>query len=343
MNQISAAAALSVMIVCMCQASCTSHGPGEGVANEVANEKAHSEVDTVSRMKSTAAPSLDELRAASYHGVYDTAVTLDNGEYLGKPYVEGGAARPRLSLVEGFYVIGELTQADDTRAGGGTAGDPGANESAAVLLAEQAGGSGTRIYLAIVGRDATSLPINLGTALLGDRVQIINGRISDRGVDLRLVRAGPGDPACCPGEVVDTRWQLVDGSLVRQRDEITGRLSVDEWSGQIWRLQRLDGERSMIGDARITLRLDGRRLAGHSGCNNYFGGIEAGAGPGEISVGMLAGTRMACEPPTMDLETAYLQTLQSATRFSFLAGRLALSSVDTDGTVRTLLFTRTSE
>jgi len=55
---------------------------------------------------------------------------------------------------------------------------------------------------------------------------------------------------------------------------------------------------------------------------------------------MLAGTRMACEPQIMDLESAYMQALQQSNRFRFLAGRLALSSVEADGTMTNLIFAR---
>ena len=324
MNRIAAAAAWPAMLLCLCQTGCLSKPQID------ARNGDHNRVEQAKGMNTVSAPSLQELGMASYHGIYDQPVTLSDGVYEGRPYVDGGAARPRLTLIESLYLVGNL------------AGNPGGNgrEDAAVLLAEQASGSGTRIYLAVVGRDAASMPINLGTALLGDRVQIISGRIQDLGVDLRLVRAGPKDAACCPGELVDTRWHLIDGALLQQKDAVLGRLSTAEWSGQTWRLEEFGHERTMAGSPAITLRLEGQRVSGHGGCNNYFGGIEEGKEPGEIEVGMLAGTRMACEPQIMDLESAYMQALQQANRFSFLAGRLALGSVDADGAVTNLIFAR---
>jgi len=325
MNRNAATAVWPAMLLSLCQTGCLNE------PQVAAREHAHNEVEQASGVSTIPAPSLQELGRLSYHGIYDQPVTLSDGVYEGPPYVDGGAARPRLTLIESFYLVGDL---GGQRAGGSE------RQDAAVLLAEQASGSGTRIYLAVAGRDAASVPVNLGTALLGDRVQVVSGRIRDLGMDLRLVRAGPGDAACCPGELVDTRWQLIDGALVQHRDAVAGRLSTAEWSGQSWRLAEF-GKRQDIGDGQaVTLRLEGQRVSGNAGCNNYFGSIEDGVQPGEIRVGMLAGTRMACEPQIMDLESAYMQALQQSNRFRFLAGRLALSSVEADGTVTNLIFAR---
>ncbi len=110
------------------------------------------------------APSPDELANCSYQGIYDHAVQLENGSFEGEPFVPGVASRPRVRLVRDFRLTGDL--------------DGDGHEEAIVLLTESSGGTGTDNYLAAVGRRGGSI-VNLGTALLGDRVQVV-------GVELRF-------------------------------------------------------------------------------------------------------------------------------------------------------------
>jgi hypothetical protein len=48
------------------------------------------------------------LANASYQGIEDSPVQLENGRWEGKPYVEGGASRPSVGLVEDFSLQGDL-------------------------------------------------------------------------------------------------------------------------------------------------------------------------------------------------------------------------------------------
>lgn len=271
-------------------------------------------------------PSLQELKHTRYTGILPGPVVLRDGDYEGAPYVTGGAARPTVRLIEDLYLTGDL--------------DGDGRAEAAVVLVEQSSGSGTRLYLAIAGRDAGGAASNLATALIGDRVQIINASLDHGSVDMRLVRTGPEDACCCPGEIVSARWTMSGGSLRLSSDKVEGRLTAAELSGSNWRLQEMARDGAQIEDTGITLDFGDRRVSGHSGCNNYFGDIQDGDGPGDIRIGPLAGTRMACEPPIMQLETAYLGSLQAATRFGFLAGALILSSVDASGQITQLRFRR---
>jgi len=66
-------------------------------------------------------------------------------------------------------------------------------------------------------------------------------------------------------------------------------------------------------------------VAGSGGCNNYSGGYEADDN-GNLSVGPLATTRMACEPEAMDQENAYLAALQGAQSYTINEeGRLEIT------------------
>ena len=84
------------------------------------------------------APTPSELAHATYSGVMNEPVTLISGRWEGEPYVDGGASRPAVGLVEHFILPGDLN------------GD-GLDE-AVTLLWESSGGSGNRLYLAVVAR-----------------------------------------------------------------------------------------------------------------------------------------------------------------------------------------------
>ena len=83
------------------------------------------------------APSVEELAVATYEGITEEPITLIDGRWEGEPYVEGGASRPSVGLIDHFVLNGDLN--GDGRA------------EAAALLWSSSGGSGTRLYLAVVG------------------------------------------------------------------------------------------------------------------------------------------------------------------------------------------------
>jgi len=83
------------------------------------------------------APSWDHLGNTSYEGIYDAAVQLADGRYEGEPFAPGGASRPTVTLVRELRLVADLSD------------DPG--QEAVVLLSETSGGSGSRLYVAVVG------------------------------------------------------------------------------------------------------------------------------------------------------------------------------------------------
>ena len=63
-------------------------------------------------------------------------------------------------------------------------------------------------------------------------------------------------------------------------------------------------------------------ISGSSGCNTYNGTYTA---EGEsLTIGPLTTTRLACAPPVMDQEQAFLRALQASTRYELTADRLTL-------------------
>lgn len=132
---------------------------------------------------------------AVYSGIEDHPVQLEDGAWEGQPYVEGGAARPRVGLIEALWLLGDVT------------GD--GKPEAVVGLWQSSGGSGTRNYAAVLERRAGG-SVNVATVLLGDRVRIEGGSIEDGIIRLDLVEHGPDEPACCPTHTVSRYY---DGEL----------------------------------------------------------------------------------------------------------------------------------
>jgi uncharacterized lipoprotein YbaY len=151
--------------------------------------------------------SSEQLANAIYQGIYDEPVQLTDGEYVGEPFVEGGASRPTVTLLDQFTAQGDLN-------GDGV-------EDAAVVLAENSGGSGTFIYLAaVVNQDGQ--PVNQATTLLGDRVQIDSVVIDNGDVAVSMVTHGPDDPMCCPTQQVIKSYQLQGDQLVETSSQVAG-------------------------------------------------------------------------------------------------------------------------
>ncbi|RLA31348.1 MAG: hypothetical protein DRR03_09755, partial [Gammaproteobacteria bacterium] len=146
----------------------------------------------------TPPPALGAMANATYPGIMDAPVTLHDGKWEGKPYSEGGASRPRITLVSGFRVAGDL--------------DGDGVPEAVVLLAASTGGSGTFSHLAAVSHAGAGVAVR-AVALLGDRVQVRYARIEDGELVIDTVEAGEEDAACCPGEKRQRRWRLVGDVL----------------------------------------------------------------------------------------------------------------------------------
>ncbi len=142
-------------------------------------------------------PTLEQLSNTTYHGVYEQPVRLWAGRYEGEPFEPGGASRPTLTMLT------EPLERSDL--------DGDGSEEAIVLLVESSGGSGSFVYLAVVGL-VEGDPRNLATALVGDRVRIVSLE-----ADGALIRARflPGPAASSTDEVV-REWELTDGGLAER-------------------------------------------------------------------------------------------------------------------------------
>ncbi|MEA3231645.1 MAG: hypothetical protein U9Q05_07825, partial [Thermodesulfobacteriota bacterium] len=90
---------------------------------------------------------------ATYSGIYAHAITLKNGRWEGEPFIDGGASRPTVGLVEDFSLTGDL--------------DGDGEMEHIVVLWENSGGTGKPNYLAVMGEKEGRL-VNLSTTLIGD-------------------------------------------------------------------------------------------------------------------------------------------------------------------------------
>lgn len=72
---------------------------------------------------------------------------------------------------------------------------------------------------------------------------------------------------------------------------------------------------SMPKNAQITLAFDGTQAQGSAACNSYGAGYTADAAAGALTFDQFMLTAMACEPPLMDLESAYIAALGKVTGY----------------------------
>lgn len=265
---------------------------------------------------------VNEAKDTTYHGIYEQDIKLENGQWQGQPYAAGGASRPTAGLIKGFSFSGDL--------------DADGMEEQIVFIWKSSGGSGTRVYMAVLARHENKV-VNTATILLGDRVQLQMGRIINGKIELDVVQAEEGDAACCPTHKILRSWEYKDKQLVEQKPQPLGTISLRDLEGIKWTLSQLNWNEKVAEDAGVTLIFKADKVVGGSGCNRYFSAIKNSSVAGEIQLGLAGGTRMACPGDAMDLESRYLKALSKVNKYSFVNGQLALTWQDDDAT-GTMLF-----
>jgi len=264
------------------------------------------------------------LRDATYSGIEDQPVTLSQGRWEGSPYVEGGAARPVVGLVDDFLLQGDL--------------DADGRTELVVMLWQSAGGTGSNVYIAVM-KPENGAYVNISTALIGDRVKLRGGRIDAGRIVLDVLQAGADDAMCCPTELAERTWSLDDGQLGEHPVQVSGTLSVAALEGSHWRMTHLGLVQPLPQHMEITLSFEGGRISGNGACNRYSAEVRDGERPGDIVIGPAMVTRKACPEPVMETEMQYLDALSLVTAFSFQVGSLALNGQTADGTPFSMLFT----
>lgn len=275
---------------------------------------------------SSGAPTLAEAATATYTGIEEAGrdVTLAGGQWEGPPAHEGAVSRPAVGLIDDPHLQGDL--------------DGDGDDETVVMLWSGSGGSGTRSHVAVLDRTDSQV-VNVATRLLGDRVQLRGLSLDGGIVRLDVVRAGPDDAACCPGELASLAWRLgPEGLEDAVPPQVSGRLDLSALEGSAWRLARLSWSEPAPASPEVTLAWEGGRLAGNAGCNQYnVGARDDGTVPGRIALDPPATTRKMCPPEVMQVEERFLRQLGAAKRFGFMNGQLMLSD-DSGG----MLFERTA-
>jgi heat shock protein HslJ len=276
------------------------------------------------------APTLKELKNASYSGIEGLKgpIKLVDGRWKGRPYKKGSASRSVVNFVRDFHMIGDLD-------GDGT-------DEAVVLLNYAPGGTGQLLHLAVVARKKGKIE-NVATTLVGDRVQIRDVRIEKQQLLVDVVRSGPKDAKCCPGEVTTLGWTLEAAGKLKPFIVTVSpsRLSLETLGKTEWVLRSWDLKERPPKQPIVTLAFKDGRFTGSSGCNNYFAPAKEGKIPGDVEVGPAGTTRKSCPDNEMSVERRFLDQLARVKKFSFLMTQLALSW-EKDGVWKTMLFDKRS-
>ena len=268
---------------------------------------------------------LEDLKNATYMGVEAQPVTLSGGRWEGSPYVEGGASRPTVGLVEEMVFNGDLN-AD------------GIEETVAIHW-QSAGGTGSNSYIAVMRRKGEELE-NIATALIGDRVKLRQGKIVAGEFILDVLQAGENDAMCCPTQLATRTWSLQGGQLREGEMDVTGKLSLAMLDGTEWVLTHTARHTAVAEDVEITLTFNANRVSGKSACNRYNASVREGENAGDILFGEAMVTMMSCPEELMRAEREYLKALSEVNSFSFHSGRLALNAKDVENGLYTMLFER---
>jgi len=86
-------------------------------------------------------------------------------------------------------------------------------DAAAVLIAENGGGSGVFINLAAIV-EQEGAPVHVASAPLGDRVAVQSLAIAENQITVEMLTARPNDPLCCPSQPVTQVYALQGDTLV---------------------------------------------------------------------------------------------------------------------------------
>ncbi|MBP6671595.1 MAG: META domain-containing protein [Bacteroidetes bacterium] len=274
--------------------------------------------------------SFESLSYATLLGVQDIPgpIQLQHGLWKGSPVIPGGTERPSVTLNKDLILSGDVD------------GD-GLKDGAAFVISSL-GGSGVQLSVAVFMHRGNSI-INIENVLIGERIQIFDAEIDSSGIVLvTLVRAGDGDDLCCPGEIVQRRWQWNRSRLKELPLVMIGRLSVAALEGGQWRLESWKSGEPVDTNSEVSLRFSDGRMSGHSGCNRYFAAVKDGNIPGAITINAAGATKMMCSSELMKTEDRFLRLLPSIVHFRYIFSKLHLEYAE-NGIMNSLIFRREPE
>lgn len=179
-----------------------------------------------------------------------------------------------------------------------------------------------------VYRNETQLPIEY--ALTFDPAQIEQGLnyaiqvlINDSNGNLLFIN-DTVHPALTQGAGTEVDVELI---MVDQPEAETETSSMLE--GSQWKLQTLgqgDEQINLVEGAEPTLNFEDGMVHGLAGCNNYFGPFTLEEN--KLSFGSLGATLMMCEEELMEIEAAFLESLEAVQSYSILENMMTLQLKD---------------
>jgi heat shock protein HslJ len=168
----------------------------------------------------------------------------------------------------------------------------------------------------------------------------VGGTYSVSGSSLTL-QLGPSTLAACPPDSQADQFlaglgkvanYTVTGNNLELGLQGGGRMQYTAMAapslvGPNWQLLAYNNGRNAVQSVMIgtqptaTFGADGQ-VTGSGGCNTFAGPYQSTART--LSIGPLISTRMACDQPVMDQETAYLAALERTASYRFDSARLVL-------------------
>jgi heat shock protein HslJ len=204
--------------------------------------------------------------------------------------------------------------------------------AAAVLIAENSGGSGTFINLALVV-EINGAPVNIATTLLGDRVVVNDLTFNDNTIGVDMISHGPNDPLCCPTQQTIQVYEMglmqmqtegeTDAASDAQPERTTPELAGTSWTWS--QTQMMDDSSVTPADpSQFTLlfNADGA-FATQTDCNTFQGNYSADSSTGQLAMETTISTRMACPPEA--LEESYIRSLNGAASYLVEGGNLYIA------------------
>ena len=187
-------------------------------------------------------------------------------------------------------------------------------DAAAVLIAEDGGGTGVFTNLAVIV-DQAGEPAHIVSAPLGDRVAVQSLTISDNQITVEVLTARPNDPLCCPSLLVTQRYELQDDALVLV-EETTG-LAESTLAGASWVWTQTqmsdDSVKSPATEGAFTITFGDEGAASVTTDCNIFNGTYTEGANGVLVIDLPISTRRAC--PDDSQEQEFIADLTSISRY----------------------------
>lgn len=123
------------------------------------------------------------------------------------------------------------------------------------------------------------------------------------------------------------------GSCKCHKDSVETKAMEQPLSNAIteWQLVNMRGKDITYAEDQspVTIQFnpEANNVSGCSGCNRYFGDFKF-SNQGDITIGDLNGTKMACPEPFMTLERQYMQTLHNVDHYAIEENQLTLMQGD---------------